>query len=1668
MKSHRLARYISAVFVIAAFLTGFAGTVQAGDANLHVQFTTTNCGGTYAPGHVHVVWIKSSTGTFVATVGTNVGTTRALWGNSQATRLIDWYSNNPQAGTDVSARTGATQSTFTTYTIDWNWRKTDGTIVPDGNYQIFFMLTSSNSGTPSNTTSFSITKGSTSWSTGPTTQGGYNNVSISFTPASLGVSALAATNATSTTATLNGSVDATDGVNPAVTLYWGTTDGGTTPTAWANTVNMGTLGVGTFSANVTNLNPLTTYYYRCRAVTTTPAKDVWSSTAASFTTQTTTFAQMDVSPAVISFNQVQPNNSRDLSVIVRNLGQSALSINSLKFIGLESDAYSLVSPPAMPLTLNAVQPPVTANWTGRNISASPTGSYTANGSTITVNGSGADIWGADDAFYFVYQTLSGNGQIVARVDSIQNTNAWAKAGVMMRSGTSSDGLNAFMAVTPGNGVTFQWRAISEDDEPSYSVSTPGYSAPYWVKLVRSGNTFSGYRSPDGVTWTQQGTSQTISMGTTVNIGLAVTSHLSGTLCTAVFSNISGNIQMATPEIIDQRTLTVRFSPKSVQDYNYAKLAIGSNDPGKIDYVTLAGIGGPDAALGTRQVGGIGGNARALARYGTKVLMGQGAMLVLLDVSNPAAPSKIDQIRLDGVIEAITVSGDTAYAALGNKGFAVVNLKDFKPLRGATTIETGGFASDIDTDGTYLCIADGIAGTHVYNIASPLNPVSVKTYTTTGAVEALDIAGGLLYVLDESLGVQVFQFSSNTPLKSYDIKFGTQMAVSGNLLYVVDALGNLSILNTLGAITLQSETRLQAGFAKDIQVLNGKAYIAEESEQGVIYRGISGIEVLDVSNPASPTQVSVYASAAPKDLLLDNTTACVADASSGLNILDISIPTAIASLGSYSMRAASGGVGSPASLEDVYVVGSGQNLTNYDLSSSANPVSKDVYGALAFAEDVAIQGQYAYVAAGLSGLQVFDLSNPAATPGSFATAAYASAVSVNGTKAMVSDGQTVYVLNISSPMAPSLVGSWQANGHVFDVTAGTTHGYAAKGGMGISVISLSDAQPTGSYQTNGVAYGVTVDSNTLYVACGTAGLAILNVTNPASPALIANYDMPGVIGDVAKIGNRLCAADITSGVSILDVTNPATPAMYANSATSTPAYRISSAGSRILVADRQGGLAVLGVTGWPKAGITADLSDDGLVDLDDLLILTGQWLDEETVLNSIAANLDYYDTIVGMGDLAVIAADWLKSDSALSFEGYWKFDEATGSIASDTSLNSYDGVLMNMDNSDWVGGIKGNALDFDGTNDYVEISGYKGITGTASRTCSAWIKTSGSTSNTVIVDWGTASADQKWLFGVFSTGELAVYTWPSYIKTNRTVTDNQWHHVAAVLADDGTPNVNEIKLYVDGQLQVTTASSAQAINTVAAANVVIGAYDAGAKSGYFKGLIDDVRIYNQALTLDEILATAPGEIGLAAEWKLDEYAGTIAKDALGSHNGTLRNTTGAWVAGKTGNALTFDGMDDYVEITGYKGITGTASRTCSAWIKTSGSTANMVIMDWGTAVSGQKWLFGIFTTGQLALYTWTPYIQTTISVTDNQWHHVAVVLADDGTPNVSEIKLYVDGLLQATTVSLSQAINTVSATDVLLGACDYAGTKGFYFNGLMDEVRIYNRALADAEITLLAE
>jgi hypothetical protein len=175
-------------------------------------------------------------------------------------------------------------------------------------------------------------------------------------------------------------------------------------------------------------------------------------------------------------------------------------------------------------------------WMSQDVgTAGVPGSVTCSNGVFSVIGSGADIWGTADACQFDYVPVTGNCTLIARIASVQNTDPWSKAGVMVRESLNANAANAFIAVTPGNGVT--WQTRSSTGGATVNAPTAGLAAPYWVKLMRNGNTFTGYRSPDGVTWTPQGTN-TFTMATNAYAGLALTSHNNSLLCTAALDHVT--------------------------------------------------------------------------------------------------------------------------------------------------------------------------------------------------------------------------------------------------------------------------------------------------------------------------------------------------------------------------------------------------------------------------------------------------------------------------------------------------------------------------------------------------------------------------------------------------------------------------------------------------------------------------------------------------------------------------------------------------------------------------------------------------------------------------------------------------------------------------------------------------------------------------------------------------------------------------------------------------------------------------------------------------------------------------------------------------------------------------------------------------------------------------
>jgi hypothetical protein len=202
--------------------------------------------------------------------------------------------------------------------------------------------------------------------------------------------------------------------------------------------------------------------------------------------------------------------------------------------------------------------------------------------------------------------------------------------------------------------------------------------------------------------------------------------------------------------------------------------------------------------------------------------------------------------------------------------------------------------------------------------------------------------------------------------------------------------------------------------------------------------------------------------------------------------------------------------------------------------------------------------------------------------------------------------------------------------------------------------------------------------------------------------------------------------------------------------------------------------------------------------------------------------------------------------------------------------------------------------------------------------------------------------------------------------------------------------------------------------------------------------------------------------LVGWWKFDETSGKIAADSSkhkrkGKLEGKLSFDDNS-IAGRTGKALKFDGEERFVKITNYKGIIGTKPRTVAAWIKTTRSRGQLV--SWGLEDGGKMFTF-CFIRGRVGITPRGGYYYMNEQIHDDQWHHVAIVIKEAELPNLhDDAVLYLDGVIAE--------IHDIGLLDLwpIETGSDLDVTIGEGFNGLIDDVRIYDRALSDIEMMAL--
>ena len=442
------------------------------------------------------------------------------------------------------------------------------------------------------------------------------------------------------------------------------------------------------------------------------------------------------------------------------------------------------------------------------------------------------------------------------------------------------------------------------------------------------------------------------------------------------------------------------------------------------------------------------------------------------------------------------------------------------------------------------------------------------------------------------------------------------------------------------------------------------------------------------------------------------------------------------------------------------------------------------------------------------------------------------------------------------------------------------------------------------------------------------------------------------------------------------------------------------------------------------------------------------------------------------------------------------NDEVGCLTDDSPSGTNDGTLKNFDNlttwdngtDGWISEVKKESLrwtngkyktagNFDGGGDNVDMEDDDSLDITGAITVSAWVKLNKTTTMRIVDKEAWWSGYGLWVYNqkfYFSVNENPGDR--QYAQSNEVPDINRWYYVAGVL---DTVN-SEVAFFVDG-IKQTKTDTANSINS-SGYSVRIGRKST-TNIEFFNGSIDDVRIYDYARSADEIrldynagMATHLGpsgktcaqdpascmDYGLVGSWGMDEGAGTTVYDASDNGNdGTLTNGP-KWTADSSplaggGGSLKFDGSDDYVKVFDSDSLDITDAITMEAWVKTDSYSGSKDILEknYYMYYIRQTWIGD----GVLRIYIKINGTYRGVSYNNpsymwnNQWHHIV------GTWNNGPIRMYIDGILVNASADYSGSID-ISNDSLYIG---YSKSSEESFNGSIDEVRIYNRALSAEEV-----
>lgn len=422
------------------------------------------------------------------------------------------------------------------------------------------------------------------------------------------------------------------------------------------------------------------------------------------------------------------------------------------------------------------------------------------------------------------------------------------------------------------------------------------------------------------------------------------------------------------------------------------------------------------------------------------------------------------------------------------------------------------------------------------------------------------------------------------------------------------------------------------------------------------------------------------------------------------------------------------------------------------------------------------------------------------------------------------------------------------------------------------------------------------------------------------------------------------------------------------------------------------------------------------------------------------------------------------------QGWWKFDETSGAPV-DSGTEGNNGTLIGAPTQGDPGIFQnGKAITFSGTNQGVDVAGVQVAGG--SFTFSCWVNIDALTGTDWLMGpWAGSTEGGVRGLRIFDTGSgtIANFWCPADDDTDKQVTSsvtlvsNNWHFIVGVLDDVA----KELRIYIGAVLRGTTDISGFTFqDQLAAGDFGIG-IRSNDNSQDFDGTIDDARYYNFALSYSEIVALYRSTDGISRFHDLIlrptfDDAGTAQDYSDFGYNASVQSGPTTGVTGQINDCFTFDGVNDYIQFNNAGFLTklgniGTGNFTIAVWFKTGSSDDYMNVFSFGSDEPAVSVRLG----DRLTIYdagTGAVDSSTSETLDDDAWHHAAWVRTGTGA---NEFLFYLDGDAYGTA---QYAYDIPVPTETFVAWNDVAGE---YFDGELDDLRIYPYALTSSEITILA-